>query len=202
MTHEVELPDDDSSVSTELQCDIQPGAMRQRYSVQWVQTFNSSDIIGDMFNLALIVNSTTNGSLYQCCVTINHNGSGLTSIYKGRLIEVITTEGIMTHIFLIYKNIIRESVDSLCRDRQDTPIFQNRMAQNSQTRQLQTLLDTYTYSTSDSVPAKTLKVRKIHSYNDLRNLPHNNMCNPLPTFYFVGLRMLLLLHAIIPCLHT
>ena len=46
------------------------------------------------------------------------------------------------------------------------------MAQNSQTRQLQTLLDTYTYSTSDSVPAKTLKVRKIHSYNDLRKLPH------------------------------
>ena len=46
------------------------------------------------------------------------------------------------------------------------------MAQNSQTRQLQTLLDTYTYSTSDSVSAKTLKVRKIHSYNDLRKLPH------------------------------
>ena len=46
------------------------------------------------------------------------------------------------------------------------------MAQNSQTWQLQTLLDTYTYSTSDSVPAKTLKVRKIHSYNDLQNWPH------------------------------
>ena len=42
----------------------------------------------------------------------------------------------------------------------------------SQTRQLQTLLDTYTYSTSDSVPVKTLKVRKIHSYNALRKLPH------------------------------
>ena len=46
------------------------------------------------------------------------------------------------------------------------------MAQNSQTRQLKTLLDTYTYSTSDSVPTKTLKVRKIYSYNDLQNLPH------------------------------
>ena len=95
VTHEVELPDDDSSVSTELQCDIQPGAMRQRYSVQWIQVFNSSDIsiAGDMFNLTLTVNSTTNGSLYQCCVTINHNGSGLTSFYNGRLIVVITTEG-------------------------------------------------------------------------------------------------------------
>ena len=96
VTPEVELPDDDSSVSTELQCDIQPGALRQRYSVQWIQVFifnNSTDIyIGDMFNLTLTVNSSTNGSLYQCHVTINHNGSGLTSIYKGRLIEVVTTK--------------------------------------------------------------------------------------------------------------
>ena len=97
VTHEVELPDDDSSVSTELQCDIQPGAMRQRYSVLWVQIINSSDIyiFGDMFNLTLTVSSSTNGSLYQCYVTINHNdANGLTSIYEGRLIEVITTEGI------------------------------------------------------------------------------------------------------------
>ena len=93
VTHEVELPDDDSSVSTELQCDIQPGAMRQRYSVLWIHTFNSSDIVGDMFNLTLTVSSSTSGSLYQCYVTINHNGSGLTSIYKGRLVVVITTEG-------------------------------------------------------------------------------------------------------------
>ena len=33
-SHEVELPDADSVVPTELQCDIQPGALRQRYSVQ------------------------------------------------------------------------------------------------------------------------------------------------------------------------
>ena len=96
VTHEVELPDDDSSVSTELQCDIQPGAMRQRYSVQWVQVFNTShiNIAGGLFNVTLTVNSSTNGSLYRCYVTINHNGSGLASIYEGRLIEVITTEGI------------------------------------------------------------------------------------------------------------
>ena len=87
VTQEVELPDDDSSVSSELQCDIQPGALRQRYSVQWVQVFNSSDInkAGDMFNLTLNVSSSTSGSLYQCHVTINHNGSRLTSIYKGQL---------------------------------------------------------------------------------------------------------------------
>ena len=96
MTHEVELPDDDSSVSTELQCDIQPGALRQRYFVLWFQIFNTSYniyIAEDMFNVTLTVSSSTNGSLHQCYVGINHNG-GLTSIYEGRLIEVITTEGI------------------------------------------------------------------------------------------------------------
>ena len=56
----------------------------------------------------------------------------------------------------------------------------------AQTRQLQALLDTYTYSTSDSLPAKTLKVRKIHSYNDLRNLPH-------PPFWIFLFILLLLL---------
>ena len=97
VTHEVELPDDDSSVSTELQCDIQPGALRQRYSVQWrVQIYNSSDIyiFGDTFNLTLTVSSSTSGSRYQCYVTINHNdANGLTILYKGRLIEVITIKG-------------------------------------------------------------------------------------------------------------
>ena len=86
---------------------------------------------------------------------------------------------------------IRESVDSMYGwRRQDTPIFQNRMAQNSQTRQLQTLLDTYTYSTNDSVPAKTLKVGKIHSYNDLWNLPHT----PFLFFLFIIFFLLLQLN--------
>ena len=88
--HEVELPYDDSIVSTELQCDIQPGALRQRYSVRWIQIFDSSPInvaVG-MFNLTVIVSSSTIGSQYQCSVTINHNGSGLSLIYKGRLITI------------------------------------------------------------------------------------------------------------------
>ena len=104
VTHEVELPDDDSSVSTELQCDIQPGALRERYSVQWVQVFNTShiNIAEGMFNVTLTVNFSTNGSLYQCYVTINHNGSGLASIYEGRLIEVITTEGIANDQLYIF----------------------------------------------------------------------------------------------------
>ena len=103
VTRVVQLPDDNSSVSTELQCDIQPGVLRERYSVQWIQVFNTChiNITGDMFNLPLTVNSSTNGSLYRCNVTINHNGSGLTSInYKGRLIGVFTTKGNTTHCLL------------------------------------------------------------------------------------------------------
>ena len=79
--------------------------MRQRYSVQWVQIINSSfiNVAGGMFTLTLTVSSSTNGSLYRCYVAINHNdANGLTSIYEGRLIEVITTEGndqLYTHIF-------------------------------------------------------------------------------------------------------
>ena len=94
MTHEVELPDDDSSVSTELQCDIQPGALRQRYSVQWIRVFNIGFTInaGDMFNLTLNVSSSTSGSQYQCSVTIDHDGNGTTVTYEGRLIQVVTTE--------------------------------------------------------------------------------------------------------------
>ena len=48
------------------------------------------------------------------------------------------------------------------------------MAQNPQTRQLQAISDTYTYSTSDFVPTKTLTVRKIHGYNHLRKLAKPN----------------------------
>ena len=56
------------------------------------------------------------------------------------------------------------------------PTFPNRKAQNSQKRQLQAILDTYRYSTSAFVPSKTHKVRKIHSYNDLRKLAKQHFC--------------------------
>ena len=107
VTHEVELPDDDSIVSTGLQCDIQPGAMRQRYSVQWIQVFNIGFTIisVDMFNLTLSVNSRspTSGSRYQCYVTIDHDGNGTTVTYEGRLnIVVIMLKGIFILNILTY----------------------------------------------------------------------------------------------------
>ena len=48
------------------------------------------------------------------------------------------------------------------------------MAHNSQTRQLQAILDTYTYSRSAFVP---LIVRKIHNYNDLQKLVKPHFCS-------------------------
>ena len=61
---------------------------------------------------------------------------------------------------------IRESVDSLCRDGTDTTRpFSHIEWPRTLKRSLKVLLDTYTYSRGVSVPARTLKVRKIHSYN-------------------------------------
>ena len=89
----MELSDGDSTVSTVLKCDIQPGALRQRYSVQWESTYqNATNIISsghDMFNLTLSVNSSLNGSHYQCQVIIDHDGRGITMRYEGREIILL-----------------------------------------------------------------------------------------------------------------
>ena len=71
----MKLSDFDSTVSTVLECDIKPGALIQRYSVQWFQV---SPIhirsISSMFNLTLNVTSSFDGDVYQCEVTVNHDG--------------------------------------------------------------------------------------------------------------------------------
>lgn len=94
--HEVELPNDNSIVSTVLVCDIQPGALIQRYSVQWKQLLqdDTSHIINvDSFNLSLSVNSSLNGSQYRCEVTIDHNGA-VSRTYEGRTKILIIRRGI------------------------------------------------------------------------------------------------------------
>ena len=94
-SHQVELPDADSVVSTELQCDIQPGALRHRYSVQWRQLLHDNYVLiaeERSFNLTLNVNYSLNGLQYQCKVTIDHDGS-ITQDYYGvmtALIVIIT----------------------------------------------------------------------------------------------------------------
>ena len=95
--HEVELPDETSIVSTVLVCDIQPGALVQRYSVQWKQLLqtDTSHIINVVsFNLSLSVNSSMNGSQYQCEVTIDHDGRGVSGMYEGRT-KILISRGIL-----------------------------------------------------------------------------------------------------------
>ena len=90
----MELPDADSVVSTELQCDIQPGALRQRYSVQWNQILQNGSFVvvdEDMFNLTVVnVSSTLNGSQYQCEVTINHDGLTIRTYTTGRIVILVS----------------------------------------------------------------------------------------------------------------
>ena len=90
----VELSDESSIVSTELECDIQPGALRERYSVQWkiIQLNGPSHISNDdSFTLTLSIDSRVNGSQYQCEVTIDHNGEGVNMTYEGRIAIIVTT---------------------------------------------------------------------------------------------------------------
>ena len=90
-THHVVLASDDSEVSTELQCDIQPGALAQRYSVQWRRLYQSGHSVlldAHVFSLVLNITSCQDGSQYQCEVTINHDGS-LSRTYNGSLIILV-----------------------------------------------------------------------------------------------------------------
>ena len=101
----MELPNADSVASTELQCDIQPGALRQRYSVQWNQILQNGSFVlieEDMFNLTLNVTSSLNGSQYQCEVTIIHDGLTIRTYTTGRIVILASCENndhCMTAIF-------------------------------------------------------------------------------------------------------
>ena len=109
-SHEVELPDADSVVPAELQCDIQPGALRQRYSVQWKQILNDNNYIivnKGMFNLTLNVSSSLNGSQYQCEVTIDHDNSSVQiQSYDDVLITLVITTGMLSIIYLPFSIIL------------------------------------------------------------------------------------------------
>ena len=79
-----------------LHCDIQPGALRDRYSIEWraLQHNNTFYIISvDSYHLFLSVNASLNGSQYQCEVTIDHDGIGVSMTYEGSTVTVITVDG-------------------------------------------------------------------------------------------------------------
>ena len=87
-----------AAVITVLPCDIQPGALRQRYSIEWrvLQRNNTFCVINNItFNLTLSINSSysVNGSQYQCEVTIHHDGERVSMTYEGSVITLITIEG-------------------------------------------------------------------------------------------------------------
>ena len=70
--------------STELACDIGPGTVRESYSnIQWRRlnsdgsfTIIREGISQETFNLTLQVNLSHNTLVYQCSVSIDHDGVG------------------------------------------------------------------------------------------------------------------------------
>ena len=71
------------TVSTLLDCDIQPGAAPESYSVAWFQlnSDHSFSRIGEginmeTFSLTLQVDLSHNNTVYQCRVDIDHDGVG------------------------------------------------------------------------------------------------------------------------------
>ena len=104
-------------------CDIEPGALLQRYSVQWFRQFpgvtemlvyegegfspRDPDFSVDLdsmphyigeerFELTLNVTSSLNGSQHLCVVTVNHDGT-LNQTYPGGIVTLRTT-GIKLHV--------------------------------------------------------------------------------------------------------
>ena len=71
------------AVSTQFDCDIQPGAATESYSIAWFQ-LNSNGSFSPIteginlgnFSLTLQVNLSHNNTVYQCRVSIDHDGVG------------------------------------------------------------------------------------------------------------------------------
>ena len=73
---QVELPSAKSEVSTHLQCAIQPGALQQRYAVEWKLIYpeGNNHTLYTEFNPIINVTLNMEDYKYQCEVTINHDG--------------------------------------------------------------------------------------------------------------------------------
>ena len=85
--------------STELACDIGPGTVGESYSnIQWRRlnsdgsfTIIREGISQETFNLTLQVNLSHNNSVYQCRVSIDHDGTGDSPVeYDGAEITLYT----------------------------------------------------------------------------------------------------------------
>ena len=93
---EIQLSEAYSTFSTLLECDIKPGALFQRYSVRWIRVpSNLTTLATNKFNVTLVVSSRSNGSKYQCEVTVDHDGD-VSAVYKGR-VNFIIVKGVLRY---------------------------------------------------------------------------------------------------------
>lgn len=83
--------------STQLKCDIRPGVVRERYSIEWNRinpgggfTKINEGIDPQNFSLTLPVDISSNSTVYMCTVDINHDGNGDSTPYDGAKITLRT----------------------------------------------------------------------------------------------------------------
>ena len=79
---------------TQLNCDIGPGSARESYTIQWVQININTNITQGInhqnFSLTLSVDVNSNGRMYMCRVTIDHDGI-IRRTYDGAKITLHTS---------------------------------------------------------------------------------------------------------------
>ena len=90
------------TVLTELTCDIVPGAARESYNIEWFRISPSGEFVAitqginqQNFNLTLPVDVNSNGTVYMCTVTVDHDGD-TSRPYDGAEIT-LRTEGKLTY---------------------------------------------------------------------------------------------------------
>ena len=80
------------SIEHELSCKIQPGALEEKYHVEWIElklyTNFSLSLNASTFNMTLNVTAALNGAEYQCRVTIDHNGTEI-EVYNGGIFKFV-----------------------------------------------------------------------------------------------------------------
>ena len=78
--HKIIISYSESTVSTELHCNMEKGRLAQRYSIKWLQETPAGDSIVTLESkLTLNVNFSFNGSEYKCQITIDHDGKAYTT---------------------------------------------------------------------------------------------------------------------------
>ena len=82
------LPGQTRSREIELSCAIRPGALRDQYSVQWIQANPNKIIDTNQFELLQSINASSQFQ-YHCEVTIQHN-TAIERVYNGPRINIQT----------------------------------------------------------------------------------------------------------------